>query len=60
MKIGDLVKRTGEGMLNDPELARSIGIIVDYDRTLAMVKWNGVAIAKWINPAFIEVISENR
>ena len=60
MKVGDLVKRKRAVYEDDKYLNSNVGVIVDYDRTLARVKWMNVDIAKWINPANVEVINESR
>ena len=60
MKVGDLVKRKRAVYEDDKYLNSNVGVIVDYDRTLARVKWMNVDIAKWINTAKVEVINERR
>jgi len=60
MKIGDLVKRKRAIYEDGKYLNSNVGIVVDYDRTLARVKWMNVDIAKWINPANVEIINESR
>jgi len=60
VKVGDLVKRRQSIYKDDKYLNSRVGIIVEYDKILARVKWANVDIAKWINPVNIEVISESR
>jgi len=60
VKIGDMVKRKRAIYEDDKYLNSNVGVIVDYDGTLARVKWMNVDIAKWINPANVEVINESR
>ncbi len=60
MKVGDLVKRKRAIYEDNKYLSSNVGVVVDYDRTLARVKWMNVDIAKWINPANVEIINESR
>ena len=60
MKVGDLVKRKRATCEDDKHLSLNVGVVVDWDGILARVKWTNFGIAKWIDPADVEVISESR